>query len=241
MKLRVAIAADHGGFALKEELIRRLADSLDIVDKGAKECDTTDDYPDFVELVGHAVGEGEVDRGIVICGSGVGACIAANKMQGVRACVCHDTYSAHQGVEHDDMNVLCLGARVVGVEVATELAVAFLMARFSGEERHIRRLEKVAALERERLSRRENVLNALKDIQEETLDEQGEEAEDVDEAEDLDEADEAEDEVEDELEDEAEDQVEDEAEDEVEDELEDEVEDEAEDGIEDGEEEDDHK
>jgi uncharacterized membrane protein YgaE (UPF0421/DUF939 family) len=127
------------------------------------------------------------------------------------------------------------------VEVATELAVAFLMARFSGEERHIRRLEKVAALERERLSRRENVLNALKDIQEETLDEQGEEAEDVDEAEDLDEADEAEDEVEDELEDEAEDQVEDEAEDEVEDELEDEVEDEAEDGIEDGEEEDDHK
>jgi hypothetical protein len=143
------------------------------------------------------------------------------------------------------MNVLCLGARVVGVEVATELAVAFLMARFSGEERHIRRLEKVAALERERLSRRENVLNALEDIQEETLDEQGEEAEDVDEAEDLDEADEAEDEVEDELEDEledeAEDQVEDEAEDEVEDELEDEVEDEAEDGIEDGEEEDDHK
>jgi len=233
MRLRVAIAADHGGFALKEELIRRLADSLDIVDKGATECDTTDDYPDFVELVGRAVGEGEVDRGIVICGSGVGACIAANKMEGVRACVCHDTYSAHQGVEHDNMNVLCLGARVIGVEVATELAVAFLMARFSGEERHIRRLEKVAALERERLSRRENALNALEDIQGETLEEQLEEAEDQDEAEDLDEADEAEDE--------AEDQVEDEVEDEAEDEVEDETEDEIEDEIEDGEEEDDHK
>jgi ribose 5-phosphate isomerase B len=231
MRLRVAIAADHGGFALKEELIRRLADSLDIVDKGANECDTTDDYPDFVELVGCAVGKREVDRGIVICGSGVGACIAANKMEGVRACVCHDTYSAHQGVEHDDMNVLCLGARVVGVEVATELAVAFLMARFSGEERHIRRLQKVAALERERLSRRENALNALEDAQEETLEEQLEEAEDVDEVEDLDEADEAEDEAEDGPEDEADDEAEDE------DELEDEVEDETEVG----EEEDDHK
>lgn len=149
MRLHVAIGADHGGFKLKQELVDRLADSLDIVDKGADEYDATDDYPDFVERVGRAVAEGEVDRGIIICGSGVGACVAANKMPGVRACVCHDTYSAHQGVEHDDLNVLCLGARVIGVEVATELTVAFLMARFSGEERHARRLEKVAALERE--------------------------------------------------------------------------------------------
>lgn len=155
MKLHVAIAADHGGFELKQELIRRLGDSLDIVDKGADEFDATDDYPDFVEVVGRAVMEGEVDRGIIICGSGVGACVAANKMPGIRACVCHDTYSAHQGVEHDDLNVLCLGARVIGVEVATELAVAFLMARFSGDERHKRRLEKVQSFERDRLSRRE--------------------------------------------------------------------------------------
>jgi len=152
MRLHVAIGADHGGFKLKQELIRRLAESLDIVDKGADEYDASDDYPDFVERVGRAVAEGEVDRGIIICGSGVGACVAANKIPRVRACVCHDTYSAHQGVEHDDLNVLCLGARVIGVEVATELTVAFLMARFSGEERHKRRLEKVEALERERLA-----------------------------------------------------------------------------------------
>ena len=160
MKLNVAIAADHGGFALKQELVRRLADSLELVDKGADEYDTNDDYPDFVRAVCHAVADGEVDRGIIICGSGVGACVAANKMRGIRASVCHDTYSAHQGVEHDDMNVLCLGARVIGVEVATELTVAFLMARFSGEERHLRRLEKVAALERERLSQEKADLSA---------------------------------------------------------------------------------
>lgn len=158
MRLHVAIGADHGGFKLKQELIRRLADSLDIVDKGADEYDATDDYPDFVERVGRAVAEGEVDRGIIICGSGVGACVAANKIPGVRACVCHDTYSAHQGVEHDDLNVLCLGARVIGVEVATELTVAFLMARFSGEERHRRRLEKVEALERERMTSYRNAV-----------------------------------------------------------------------------------
>ncbi len=153
MKLHVAIGADHGGFELKQELIRRLSGSLDLVDKGAHEFDADDDYPDYVVQVGRAVAEGEVDRGIIICGSGVGACVAANKMPGVRASVCHDTYSAHQGVEHDDQNVLCLGARVIGVEVATELAVAFLMARFSGEERHVRRLEKVLSLERESQSR----------------------------------------------------------------------------------------
>lgn len=152
MRLNVAIAADHGGFELKQELIRRLGSSVDLVDKGADECDVTDDYPDFVESVGRAIASGEVDRGIIICGSGVGACVAANKMPGIRACVCHDTYSAHQGVEHDDLNVLCLGARVIGVEVATELTVAFLMARFSGEERHLRRLQKVEALENARLA-----------------------------------------------------------------------------------------
>jgi len=174
MKLHVAIAADHGGFELKQELVRRLAGSLDIVDMGADEFDSHDDYPDYVERVGRAIAAGEVDRGIIICGSGVGACVAANKMAGVRASVCHDTYSAHQGVEHDDLNVLCLGARVVGVEVATELAVAFLMARFSGEERHVRRLEKVAALEAARL---EPVASAL-DSSEAALDGDAEEADD---------------------------------------------------------------
>ncbi len=147
MRLRVAIGADHGGFELKQELIRRLGQNVEIVDKGAYAYDAHDDYPDSTILVGRAVAGGEVDRGVLICGSGVGACVAANKIAGVRASVCHDTYSAHQGVEHDDLNVLCLGARVVGVEVATELAVAFLMARFSGEERQLRRLEKVKALE----------------------------------------------------------------------------------------------
>lgn len=147
MRLRVAIGADHGGFELKQELIRRLGQNVDFVDKGAYAYDAHDDYPDSVVLVGRAVASGEADRGVLICGSGVGACVAANKIAGVRASVCHDTYSAHQGVEHDDLNVLCLGARVVGVEVATELAIAFLMARFSGEERHLRRLEKVKALE----------------------------------------------------------------------------------------------
>ncbi len=159
MRLNVAIGADHGGFEMKQELIRRLSGSLDIVDKGAHEFDANDDYPDYVVQVARAVAEGEVDRGIIICGSGVGACVAANKLPGVRASVCHDTYSAHQGVEHDDLNVLCLGARVIGVEVATELAVAFLMARFSGEERHIRRLEKVLALERESLRRQEDAVS----------------------------------------------------------------------------------
>jgi len=152
MRLRVAIGADHGGFELKQELIRRLGQNVDIVDVGAHAYDAHDDYPDYVVLVGRSVARGEVDRGILICGSGVGACVAANKMAGVRASVCHDTYSAHQGVEHDDLNVLCLGARVVGVEVATELAVAFLMARFTGEERHLRRLEKVKELEVQRES-----------------------------------------------------------------------------------------
>ena len=151
MKLRVAVGADHGGFDLKQQLVALLKDTCDIVDVGAGSFDPQDDYPDFVVPVARAVASGEVQRGIIICGSGVGACIAANKVPGVRAGTCHDTYSAHQGVEHDDMNILCLGARVIGIEVATELVTAFLEARFSGEERHRRRLDKVLDIERRAL------------------------------------------------------------------------------------------
>ena len=151
MKLRVALAADHGGFTLKNNLFTRLHGAYEISDLGAHTLDPTDDYPDFAEVVAQAVASGPAERGILICGSGVGACIAANKVPGVRACLCHDTYSAHQGVEHDDMNVLCLGARVIGVELAVELATAFLNARFSGEERHHHRVEKVLAIEQQAL------------------------------------------------------------------------------------------
>lgn len=151
MTLRVAIGADHGGFDLKNELIARLADRYTVTDLGARTLEADDDYPDFAYAVARAVAAGKVERGILVCGSGVGAVIAANKVPGVRACLCHDTYSAHQGVEHDDMNILCLGARVIGVELAHELALAFLNARFSGEERHRRRLEKVADIERKAL------------------------------------------------------------------------------------------
>jgi len=151
MKLRVAVAADHGGLTLKDELVARLDRTYDILDLGAHTVDPTDDYPDFAEAVAQAVARGQAERGILICGSGVGACIAANKVRGVRACLCHDTYSAHQGVEHDDMNLLCLGAGVIAVELAAELVVTFLNARFSGEERHRRRLEKVLAIEQRAL------------------------------------------------------------------------------------------
>ena len=149
MKLRVAIAADHGSFALKNELIARLGGRYDITHLGAASLEPEDDYPDFAEAVARAVASGRVDRGIIICGSGVGACIAANKVPGVRACLCHETYSAHQGVEHDDMNVLCLGARVVGPELAKELVRTFLNAAFSAAERHVRRLGKIADIEKE--------------------------------------------------------------------------------------------
>jgi ribose 5-phosphate isomerase B len=151
MKLCVALGADHGGYTLKNELFARLQGTYRILDAGADKFDPTDDYPDFVIAVTQAVTSGQAERGILICGSGVGATIAANKVPGIRACLCHDTYSAHQGVEHDDMNVLCLGARVVGVELAVELVAAFLGARFVGEERHRRRLEKVLAIERQAL------------------------------------------------------------------------------------------
>ena len=147
MKLRVAIAADHGGFDLKQELIQRLSEVVDLVDLGAESFDSSDDYPDFAILAAQAIASGEVQRAVVICGSGVGASIVCNKVKGVRAGLCHDTYSAHQGVEHDDMNALCLGARVIGIELATEIVAAFLMARFSGEERHLRRIAKLNQLE----------------------------------------------------------------------------------------------
>ncbi len=149
--MRIAIAADHAGATFKEELIRllrrRVGDEHELVDLGGDGSDPQDDYPDFAQRLGLAVQRGEADRGILICGSGVGASIAANKLRGVRAAVCHDTYSAHQGVEHDDMNVLTLGARVIGMAPAIECAEAFLAATFSGEARHRRRLDKVLAIE----------------------------------------------------------------------------------------------
>ncbi|MDR9459355.1 MAG: ribose 5-phosphate isomerase B [Dehalococcoidia bacterium] len=151
MKLRVALGADHGGFSLKNELVTRLHETFEVLDLGARTFDRDDDYPDFALAVAQAVASGQAQRGILVCGSGVGACIAANKVRGARACLCHDTYSAHQGVEHDDMNILCLGARVVGTELAGELVDDFLKANFSGETRHRRRLEKVLAIEQQAL------------------------------------------------------------------------------------------
>ena len=149
--MRVGFAADHAGAALKAELLRRVAaarPSDELIDLGGDGSDANDDYPDFAASLGNAIQEGLVERGILICGSGVGASVAANKLKGVRAAVCHDTYSAHQGVEHDDMNVLTLGARVIGAEPALECSLAFLAASFSGESRHRRRLDKVNAMER---------------------------------------------------------------------------------------------
>jgi len=146
--MKIAVAADHGGFPLKAELIAVLREAgHEPIDLGAHEYLPGDDYPDYAEAVGRAIQSGEAERGIVLCGSGVGACIAANKMRGVRAGVCHDTYSAHQGVEHDDMNVLCLGARIVGTELARELVLAFVNARFKTGEKYRRRLNKVLAIE----------------------------------------------------------------------------------------------
>ncbi|MEE9365594.1 MAG: ribose 5-phosphate isomerase B [Dehalococcoidales bacterium] len=148
MTMRVAIGADHGGFPLKAELTPWLREKgYEVLDMGAETFIPTDDYPDYALAVAEAVVSGKAQRGIIICGSGIGACIVANKIPGVRACPCHDTYSAHQGVEHDDMNVLCLGARVVGGALAAEVVEAFLKAEFSGEERHRRRLQKMLDIE----------------------------------------------------------------------------------------------
>jgi ribose 5-phosphate isomerase B len=148
--MRVAFSADHAGAAMKDALIQRLGAAdlgHELIDLGGDGSDSNDDYPDFAQRLGEAVRGGAADRGILICGSGVGASVAANKMHGIRSAVCHDTYSAHQGVEHDDMNVLTLGSRVIGPEPAYECAIAFLAATFSGAERHVRRLGKVEAIE----------------------------------------------------------------------------------------------
>ena len=148
--MRIAFSADHAGAVLKDHLIRRLNDAgtgHELIDLGGDGSDPNDDYPEFARRVGAAIVAGEAERGVLICGSGVGASVAANKMRGIRAAVCHDTYSAHQGVEHDDMNVLTLGARVIGPEPAYECVLAFVGARFSGEKRHRRRLDQVLAME----------------------------------------------------------------------------------------------
>ena len=146
--MRVVIGADHAGYQMKEFLKREL-ESLghEIEDVGTSEPGQPDDYPDFAAAVGAVVQAGRAERGVLVCGSGVGASVAANKLPGVRAGLCHDTYSARQGVEHDDINVLVLGSRVIGVELARELVRSYLMSSFSGEERHVRRVEKVKALE----------------------------------------------------------------------------------------------
>jgi len=146
--MRIVIGADHAGLDLKGPLVELLRElGHEVLDVGAHSYDASDDYPDFAKAVAGSVAREETERGVVVCGSGVGASVAANKLRGVRASVCHDTYSARQGVEHDDMNVLCLGCRIIGEELARELVTAFTSARFSGDERHKRRLRKVKALE----------------------------------------------------------------------------------------------
>ena len=143
----IALASDHGGFHLKEILLKKLLDEgHKAIDLGTGSPDPAD-YPDFAQAVGKEVAQGRAERGILVCGSGVGASVAANKIPGIRAGLCHDTFSAHQGVEDDDMNVLCLGARVIGPELAYELVRTFIRASFSGAERHRRRLSKVLKLE----------------------------------------------------------------------------------------------
>jgi ribose 5-phosphate isomerase B len=146
--MKVGIASDHGGFALKEELIARLrAGGHEITDFGAHNLDPGDDYPDFIVPLASAVLAGQVERGIAICGSGVGAAVCANKVKGIRAGLIHDHFSARQGVEDDHMNILCMGGRVVGAEVAWDLARAYLAAEYSQADRHLRRLRKISALE----------------------------------------------------------------------------------------------
>ena len=146
--MKIAVAADHGGFPQKQRVLEIVAEmGHEGIDLGAHELDPKDDYPDFARYVGQAIQHGQADRGILLCGSGVGACIAANKLKGVRASVCHDVYSAHQGVEHDDMNVLCLGSRIIGPQLTEDLVRAFLTAEFSPGERFQRRLDKVLAME----------------------------------------------------------------------------------------------
>jgi len=146
--MRIVFGADHAGFDMKQDVLAFVRGlGHEVLDVGAFTGAQPDDYPDFAEALGQALTEGKADRGILICGSGVGASVAANKIPGIRAGLCHDTYSAHQGVEHDDMNVLVLGSRIIGAELAYELARSFLGAKFSNEERHLRRLGKVKKIE----------------------------------------------------------------------------------------------
>ena len=152
--MRVGIASDHGGFALKEQIAELLRGSgYEVVDFGAHQMNPGDDYPDFVVPLARAVASGEIERGVALCGSGVGASIAANKVPGVRAALIHDVFSAHQGVEDDEMNVFCLGGKVIGAALAWELTETFLTARFSGAPRHQRRVAKVQALETQEILR----------------------------------------------------------------------------------------
>jgi ribose 5-phosphate isomerase B len=145
----IALACDHAGFPLKQVVIDTIqAAGHTVLDLGTHSADPVD-YPDYAQKLGQALQQGQAERGILLCGSGVGACVAANKMKGIRAGLCHDTYSAHQGVEHDDLNVLCLGGRIVGLALVPELVRAFINARFTQEERHLRRLAKVQQMEAE--------------------------------------------------------------------------------------------
>jgi ribose 5-phosphate isomerase B len=151
--MRVVMAADHAGYELKGVIAARLAgEGHEIIDLGTHTASPVD-YPDSAEAVARTLMEGDVDRGIIVCGSGAGVSIAANKFRGIRAAVCHDTYTAHQAVEHDDMNVLCIGARVVGPSLALEIVITFLGATFSAEERHMRRLNKILAIENRSITR----------------------------------------------------------------------------------------
>ncbi len=148
--MRISLTADHNGFELKKELIEHIEFlGHEAIDLGPYEYESTDDYPDYAKIISNNVSKQETDRGIMICGSGVGASVAANKIKGTRAAVCHDIYSAHQGVEHDDMNLLCIGSKIIGVEIAKELVKAFIDAKYTGEERHSRRLNKVLNMENE--------------------------------------------------------------------------------------------
>jgi ribose 5-phosphate isomerase B len=152
--MRVGIATDHGGFELKEQLFAHLREAgHEMVDVGAFSLNPGDDYPDFVIPLAQAVAAGKIDRGVAVCGSGVGAAVCANKIPGIRAGLIHDHFSARQGVEDDDMNIVCMGGRVVGPAVALDLVDTFLAARFSGAERHVRRLQKIAALETQAVAR----------------------------------------------------------------------------------------
>jgi RpiB/LacA/LacB family sugar-phosphate isomerase len=147
--MKLAVGADHAGFDLKSQIVPWLqASGHEVIDVGAHELDPADDFPDFAEAVGRSLDGGEAERGVMICGSGVGANIASNKVAGIRASLCHDTYTARQGVEHNDMNVICLGGRVIGIETAKEVIAAFVSASYTPEDRFRRRIEKVSAIER---------------------------------------------------------------------------------------------